>query len=127
MTTESVTDSNLLAVERTHLAAERTFYATLRTGLAIAGAGAVLVTVMGEQWPEWLSLLLAGVFIVVGYTMIILMLNRYQKIVNKLQIEHNLETMSPKVTIILTVVLQIALAVVLGLVLLSIVRIPTQV
>ena len=108
-----------LALQRTHLAAERTYQATLRTGFAIAGAGTVIVTFLGEEWPEWLSLLLAAVFIVVGYTMIIIMLARYQKIVNKLKIDQEVDVMSPRYTIILTVVLQVALAIVLGWVLLD--------
>ena len=67
----------------------------LRTGLAIAGAGTVIVAFMGDSWPEWLSLIVAGVFIAVGYTMIIVTLNNYQKIVQRLQIEQNLNVMSP--------------------------------
>ncbi len=51
----------------------------------------------------------------VGYTMIIVTLNNYQKIVKKLQIERKLNVMSPRLTIFLTVILQIALVIVLGL------------
>ena len=105
-------DSNVYALERTHMAAERTYFSVLRTGLAIAGAGTVIVAFMGNSWPEWLSLIVAGVFIAVGYTMIIVTLNNYQKIVQRLQIEQKLNVMSPKMVIFLTAILQITLVVV---------------
>ena len=131
MSQDSAVDTNVLAVERTHLAAERThlaaertYFSVLRTGLAVAGAGTVIVSILGEHWPEWLNLLLSGVFIVVGYTMIIVMLNRYQQIVNKLRIEHDLNVMSPRWAILLAMVLQVALAAVMALVLLSLFKIP---
>jgi uncharacterized membrane protein YidH (DUF202 family) len=112
MTTNNQPDSNIYAMERTHMAAERTYFAVLRTGLAIAAAGTVVVAFLGENWPEWLSLLIAAVFIAVGYTMIIVTLNNYQKIVNRLQIERKLNVMSPKLTILLTAILQVALVIV---------------
>ena len=115
MTSDNKPDSNIYAIERTHMAAERTFYSVLRTGLAIAGAGTVVVAFLGESWPEWLSLLMAGVFIAVGYTMIIVTLNNYQKIVQRLQIERKLNVMSPRLTIFLTAILQLALVIVLTL------------
>ena len=115
MTTENQPDSNLYALERTHMAAERTYFAVLRTGLAIASAGTVVVTILGESWPEWLKILMAGVFIAVGYTMIIVTLNNYQKIVNRLQIESNLYVMSPRLMIFLTAILQLGLVIVLVL------------
>ena len=109
---ENIPDSNLYAIERTHMAAERTYFSVLRTGLVIAGAGTVVVAILGESWPEWLSLVIAGIFIAVGYTMIIVTLNNYQKIVQRLQIERNLNVMSPKMVIFLTAILQITLVVV---------------
>ena len=112
-------DSNLYAIERTHMAAERTYYSVLRTGLAIAGAGTVVVAFLGESWPEWLNLVVAGVFIAVGYTMILVTLNNYQKIVNRLQIERKLNVMSPRMTILLTAILQVALVIVFALFLLG--------
>ena len=93
MTSEKKPDSNVYALERTHMAAERTYFSVLRTGLAIAGAGTV----------------------VVGYTMIIVTLNNYQKIVNNLEIERKLNVMSPRLTIFLTAVLQLGLVVVFAL------------
>ena len=115
MTQNNKPDSNVYALERTHMAAERTYFSVLRTGLAIAGAGTVVVAFLGESWPEWLSLIVAGVFIAVGYTMIIVTLNNYQKIVQRLQIEQNLNVMSPKMMILLTAILQITLVIVLVL------------
>ena len=112
MTQNNKPDSNVYALERTHMAAERTYFSVLRTGLAIAGAGTVIVAFMGNSWPEWLSLIVAGVFIAVGYTMIIVTLNNYQKIVQRLQIEHKLNVMSPRMVILLTAILQITLVVV---------------
>ena len=113
MSSNNKPDSNIYAIERTHMAAERTYFSVLRTGLAIAGAGTVVVAILGESWPEWLSLAIAGVFITVGYTMIIVTLNNYQKIVNRLKIEHNLNVISPKLTIFLTAILQLTLVVIL--------------
>ena len=115
MTTDNKPDSNLYALERTHMAAERTYFSVLRTGLAIAGAGTVVVAILGESWPEWLSLVMAGVFMAVGYAMIIVTLNNYQKIVNRLQIERKLNVMSPRLTILLTAILQFALVIVFAL------------
>ena len=115
MTQNNKPDSNVYALERTHMAAERTYFSVLRTGLAIAGAGTVIVAFMGNSWPEWLSLIVAGVFIAVGYTMIIVTLNNYQKIVQRLQIEQKLNVMSPRLTIFLTMILQLALVIVLAL------------
>jgi uncharacterized membrane protein YidH (DUF202 family) len=95
------------------MAAERTYFSVLRTGLAIAAAGTVVVAILGERWPEWLILVMAGVFIAVGYTMIIVTLNNYQKIVNRLQIESDLNVMSPRLMIFLTAILQLGLVIVL--------------
>ena len=97
------------------MAAERTNFSVLRTRLAISGAGAVIVAILGETWPEWLSLLVSAVFIVIGYTMIIVILNNYQKIVNRLQIERKLNVMSPRLTIFLTAILQLGLVIVFAL------------
>ena len=112
MTQNNQPDSNLYALERTHMAAERTYFSVLRTGLAIAAAGTVVVAILGDSWPEWLSLVIGGVFIAVGYTMIIVTLDNYQKIVNSLQIERKLNVISPRLTIFLTAILQLALVVV---------------
>ena len=119
MTENASIDTDRLALERTHMAAERTYFAVLRTGLAIASAGTVIVAILGESWPEWLSISLAAIFIIIGYTMIIITLENYQKIVNRLKIERKLDVMSPRMATILTVALQVALAIVLLLFLVS--------
>jgi len=69
-----------LAVERTYLAAERTLFSVLRTGLAIVGGGTVIVTLLGEDWPDWVQGLLAGAFLVVGYALVVIGLRRYHGI-----------------------------------------------
>ena len=115
MASNNKPDADQLALERTHMAAERTYFSVLRTGLAIAGAGTVVVAILGESWPEWLSLALAGIFVAVGYTMIIVTLNNYQKIVQGLQIERKLNVMSPRLMVLLTAILQLALVIVLAL------------
>jgi len=120
MSSNNKPDANIYAIERTHMAAERTYYSVLRTGLAIAGAGTVVVAILGESWPEWLSLAIAGVFIAVGYTMIIVTLNNYQKIVSRLKIEHDLNVISPRLMIFLTVILQLTLVIILVLFILGI-------
>jgi hypothetical protein len=48
----------------------------------------------------------------VGYTMIIVTLDNYQKIVQRLQIEQELNVMSPRLMIFLTAILQLALVIV---------------
>ena len=69
-----------LAVERTYLAAERTLFSVLRTGLAIVAGGTVIVTLLGEEWPDWVQGLLAGAFLVVGYALVVIGLRRYHGI-----------------------------------------------
>ncbi len=56
-------DTDQLARLRTALAAERTVFAVMRSGLAIAGGGAVIVTLLGDRWPEWLQVILAAGFV----------------------------------------------------------------
>ncbi len=106
------------------MAIERTYYSVLRAGLVVAATGTIIVRILGEEWPEWLSFILFGVFVAVGYTMIIVMLRRYQKVVNNLKIEHGLDVMSPRLTIDLATILQVTLAIVLGMFLLSLFDIP---
>jgi uncharacterized membrane protein YidH (DUF202 family) len=113
MTQKTPIDTDRLALERTHLAAERTFLAVLRTGLSIAGAGTVIVAILGESWPEWLSVSLAAVFIILGYSMIIITLEKYQKTYKRLKIEPELNVMSPRHAVVLALALQVALGIVL--------------
>ncbi len=70
-----------IAEEATYLAAERTLFSVLSTGLSIAGGGALVTTLLGEAWPRWLQAALTAVFLLVGYSMTLLGLRRYQGIV----------------------------------------------
>ena len=70
-----------IAEEATFLAAERTLFSVLSTGLSIAAGGALVTTLLGEDWPEWLQAVLSAVFLLVGYSMTLLGLRRYQGIV----------------------------------------------
>jgi len=101
------------ALERTHMAATRTYFALLRTGIAIAGGGTLITTILGEGWPDWLVGLLAGLFIVVGFTIMIAGLQRYIFIAKKLAGEDEFRIISPKLLVLLTAVLQIATVAVL--------------
>ncbi len=73
-------DGDGLGRIRTALAAERTIFAVIRTGLAIAGGGTVIISLLGERWPAWLQTLLAIGFIVPGYTLMLDGLSRYRRI-----------------------------------------------
>lgn len=109
------------AMQRTHLATERTFFAALRTGLAIAAGGLVIVKVLGDNWPDLLSFLLAGVFIFVGYGMMLAGLGRYKAVASRFDPDQDLEVISPRLMSVFTITLQVALMVVLGLFLLNLV------
>ena len=73
-------DADRLARLRTALAAERTVFAVIRTGLAIAGGGAVIVTILGGRWPAWLQAVLALGFVVPGYVLMLDGLSRYRRV-----------------------------------------------
>ena len=70
-----------IAEEATYLAAERTLFSVLSTGLSIAAGGSLVTTLLGDAWPVWLQSLLTAVFLIVGYSMTLLGLRRYQGIV----------------------------------------------
>lgn len=81
-------DSQELALQRTSLAAERTLFAVLRTGLSIAGGGGVIVSLLGDQWPEWVEWVkvpLAAVFLVAGYGLVFQGLDRYRSIARQVR------------------------------------------
>ncbi len=73
-------DGDGLSRIRTALAAERTIFAVIRTGLAIAGGGTVIISLLGERWPTWLQAVLAVGFIVPGYTLMLDGLTRYRRV-----------------------------------------------
>jgi uncharacterized membrane protein YidH (DUF202 family) len=74
-----VPSANDLAVERTLLAATRTVFALLRTGLAIAGGGALVTSLLHGQ-PAWLTDLLACMFVLIGYSFMWNALARYREL-----------------------------------------------
>lgn len=76
--TDSAISTQRLAEYRTVFAAERTLFAVLRTGLAIAGGGSLVSSLLGDEWPPWVQLTLVTVFLVVGYSMTLMGLVRYR-------------------------------------------------
>lgn len=74
-----------LAEQRTYLAAERTLFSVLRTGLAIAAGGSVIVSLLGDRWPTWIRIPLATVFLVVGYSLVLQGLRRYRSIARRIE------------------------------------------
>lgn len=97
------------------MAATRTYFALLRTGLAIAGGGALITTILADDWPDWLVGVLAGSFIIVGFTIMIAGLQRYILVATKLAGNDEFRIISPKLLILLTAVLQITTLAVLAL------------
>ena len=73
--------SEHIVEEATFLAAERTLFSVMSTGLAIAAGGALVTTLLGEAWPRWVQVPLAATFLLVGYSMTLMGLRRYQSVV----------------------------------------------
>lgn len=119
---EPTLDSTGLARQRTYLGAERTLFAVLRTGLAIAAGGTVIITLLGDTWPRWVQVPLAAVFLLVGYSMLIYSMQRYRAIARRIQRERGagLEIVPARSMTILTGALNVAVTIVLVLFLLSI-------
>ena len=107
------------AYERTQMAAIRTYFALLRTGLAIAGGGALITSILARGWPEWVIWLLASVFVVVGFGIMILGLRNYHQITQQLAIEDESTAISIRWLVALTVILLLATIAVLILFLLG--------
>lgn len=109
--------TNELARQRTTLAAERTLYAVLRTGLAIAAGGPVIISVLGDEWPTWIKTLLAVAFLAIGYVLLLLGLSRYRALATamKRQGAGEFEIISPGKMIFITVLVQVVLTVVVVL------------
>ncbi len=106
-----------LAQYRTVFAAERTLFAVLRTGLAIAGGGSLVSSLLGDAWPTWVQVTLVTIFLVVGYSMTLMGLARYRGALRALQGPHlpgNRAT-SPLLLTLGLVVLEIAIVVVVSL------------
>jgi uncharacterized membrane protein YidH (DUF202 family) len=73
-------DADALARLRTALAGERTIFAVIRTGLAIAGGGTVIISLLGSRWPAWLQGVLAAGFLVPGYALMLDGLSRFRRV-----------------------------------------------
>ena len=114
-----MTDNNDLALQRTHMAATRTYFALLRTGIAIAGGGALVTSILADGWPNWIVGLLSGVFILVGFTIMIAGLQRYIFIAKTVAVDDQINIISPNLLIGLTIILQVATLSVLTLFLLG--------
>ena len=110
-----------LAQQRTFLAAERTLFAVLRTGLAIAAGGSVIIALLGDQWPSWVQVPLAGAFLVVGYSLVLHGLGRYRGIAKNVerQAGERLEIIPARSMTVITYILEAAITVVVILFLLS--------
>ena len=96
------------ALEHTHMAATRTFLALLRTGIAIAGVGTLVTTILAKAWPEWVVGFLSGVFILIGFSIMIAGLQRYIVIAKTVAVDEAITIILPRVLIVLTVILQAA-------------------
>ena len=107
------------AHERTQMAAIRTYFALLRTGLAIAGGGAIITSILARDYPDWVIWLLASVFVVVGFGIMILGLRNYHKITQQMAIEDQATAVSIRWLVALTVILLLATTTALILFLLS--------
>ena len=106
-----------LARERTRLAAERTLFAALRTGLAIAGGGSLVVTLLGDEWPRWVQVPLVVTFLVTGYWMALLGLQRYRVGLRALERESGHAHQALPVRLLTAALLALQLAILLVVVL----------
>ncbi|MCP4360435.1 MAG: hypothetical protein GY796_20695 [Chloroflexi bacterium] len=110
-----MTDKNDLALQRTYMAATRTYFVLLRTGIAIAGGGALV--------NRWLAEL--GRWRVIGCIHFGRLYDhdrrfkKYLLIAKTSAVDEQFSIISPKLLIVLTTVLQVATLAVLALFLLS--------
>ena len=89
----------------------------MRSGLAIAGGGAVIVTLAGNRWPVWLQATLAAGFVIPGYLLMLDGLSRYRRvagIVRKADPEHH-SMVSPWVMSVVIGIVQVVVTVVVVL------------
>jgi len=70
-------------------------------------------------WPDWVVAILAGTFIIVGFTIMLGGLYRYRKLAQQLAVEGPVETIPTGLILTMTIVLQAATVTVLILFLLS--------
>jgi len=113
----STLSASELAEQRTYLAAERTLFAVLRTGLAIAAGGGVIISLLGEDWPSWVQAPLAAAFLIVGYFLVLHGLSRYRGIAEHIKREdgQRLAIMPARTMTVLTWVLEAAITIVVVL------------
>jgi uncharacterized membrane protein YidH (DUF202 family) len=107
-------DADRLVRLRTALAAEGTVFAVMRSGLAIAGGGAVILTLLGDRWPEWLQVVPAAGFVIPGYMLMLDGLSRYHRFAGivKAVDPHHHRMVSPWLMTVLIGVVQVATALV---------------
>ena len=72
------------------------YFALLPTGMAIAGGGAKVTSVLANGWPEWVIALLSGIFILVGFIIMIASLQKYIFIANKVVVTDEINIISPR-------------------------------
>lgn len=115
-------ESTFLAQQRTYLAAERTLFAVIRTGMAIAAGGAVLVQLFGTNWPQWVRIPLVGAFLIVGYLLVIIGLNRYRGIAKRVRRQggQRMEIVPALYMEILTIALGVAMTIAVALFILGV-------
>jgi len=118
---QSELNADELARQRTFLAAERTLFAVLRTGLAIAAGGSVIISLLGDEWPSWLQVPLAGAFLIVGYSLLLHGLRRYRGIAKNVDRQggERLEIIPARSMTVITYILEAAITVVVILFLIS--------
>lgn len=103
------------AYQRTLMASTRTFYVLVRTGLAIAGGGALVASVLAGHWPSWVTWSLSAAFVIIGFTIILGALLRYDQVARMLAVEGEVPGIPVQLVIVLTVALLAATATVLVL------------
>ncbi len=107
------------AYERTQMSAVRTYFSLLRTGLAIAGGGTLVVSLLDKSWPAWIVWILSAAFVVMGFMIMLSGLQEYSQIVKKLHVDGEPDSIiSTKRLVTMTIALQVVTAVVLVLFLL---------
>lgn len=62
-------ESDQLALERTHMASSRTLLALIRTGSVIAGGGSLATEILVKAWPRWVVVVISAGFVFLGYGM----------------------------------------------------------
>ena len=105
-----------LALERTHLASERTYFAMLRTGFTIAGLGSLAAGLINrENLPPWIAALFSAIFVGIGIAVVVIGLQRYQRLAATLRTHTELEPIPVGLVRGITYALQAALVGLLAL------------